>query len=342
MDDYHEVMTEALHQFEQIEAEETELHKKEEEEIKSVVAEITARYKDQKKQVSVRKNDAAARANLYAQMSCNEHLIPGMEAAKDKKAKENTNACHFGEILQRAFAAGVPTPNQPMNSSEYCGAVIPLHLLGEAFFKGLKTVQEELGQQAMDPENFLAAGGSVTCYTKILCMANNTGVACNHGYFDYNDQKSYLSTNRLNYGTVGQRESKKGMFVRVVKTLTHRNILLSPFVMEKANEDLNEEREHQRLREESSSRSTVPTRIGKRGFSGLDMESISQAKTLYASNKKARLCYSTKKQSPGKRYDIDTTRARCRLEFGNGRQLDDKPSESSDLSNAEFSQGFDL
>ena len=193
----------------------------------------------------------------------------------------------------------------------------------------------------MDPENFLVAAGSLTHYAKILCMANNTGVACNHGHFDYNGQKSYLPTTRLNYATVGQRESKKGMFVRVVKTSTHRDVILSPFVMEKASEDLNEERERQRLREESSSQSTTPTRPGKRGFGGLDMESIAQANTLHASNKKARVCFA-KKQSPDKRDNNDTARAQRRLEFGNGHQLDGKPSKSSDLSKAEFSQGFDL
>ena len=115
----------------------------------------------------------------------------------------------------------------------------------------------------MDPENFLVAAGSLTHYAKILCMANNTGVACNHGHFDYNGQKSYhLPTTCLNYANVGQRESKKGMFVRVVKTSTHRDVILSPFVMEKASENLNEERERQRLREESSSQSTTPHVLG--------------------------------------------------------------------------------
>ena len=61
MDEYQEVMTEALDQFEQIEAEETELHKKEQKEIEAAVAEIVARYKEQKKQVGGRKNDAMAR-----------------------------------------------------------------------------------------------------------------------------------------------------------------------------------------------------------------------------------------------------------------------------------------
>lgn len=131
MDEYHEVMTEGLDQFKQIEAEETELHKKEEEEIKAAVAEIMARYEEQKKQVSARKTDAMARVNLYAQMGSNEHLIAGMEAAKDSKAKEHGSAYRFGEVLQRAFAAGVPSPNQPRNPCfEYSGAVIPLHLLG--------------------------------------------------------------------------------------------------------------------------------------------------------------------------------------------------------------------
>jgi hypothetical protein len=60
IDKYHEVMTEALDEFEQIEAEETELHKKEEEEIKAAVAEIMARFEEQKKQVSARKTDAMA------------------------------------------------------------------------------------------------------------------------------------------------------------------------------------------------------------------------------------------------------------------------------------------
>ena len=129
--------------------------------------------------------------------------------------------------------------------------------------------------------------------------------------------------------------------MRVVKTLTHRDAILSPFVMKKASEDLNEERERQRLREESSSQSTTPTRTGKRGFGGLDVESIAQAKTLHASNKKARVSFA-KKQSPDKRDNNGTARAQRRLDFGNGRQLDDKPSKSSDLSNAEFSQGFDL
>ena len=143
MDEYHEAMTEALDQFEQIEAEETELHKKEEEEIKAAVAEIMARYKEQKKQVGARKNGVMARVNLYAQMGSNEHLIAGMEAAKDSKAKEHGAAYHFGEVLQRAFAAGVPSPNQPRNPCWlYCGVVIPLHLLGEALFKGLATVQK--------------------------------------------------------------------------------------------------------------------------------------------------------------------------------------------------------
>ena len=119
MDEYHEVMTEGLDQFKQIEAEETELHKKEEEEIKAAVAEIMARYEEQKTQVSARKTDAMEREDLYAQMRSNEHLIAGMEDAKDSKAKEHGSAYHFGEVLQRAFAAGVPSPNQPRNPFEY-------------------------------------------------------------------------------------------------------------------------------------------------------------------------------------------------------------------------------
>ena len=71
MDEYHEVMTEGLDQFKQIEAEETELHKKEEEEIKAAVAEIMARYEEQKTQVSARKTDAMEREDLYAQMRSN-------------------------------------------------------------------------------------------------------------------------------------------------------------------------------------------------------------------------------------------------------------------------------
>jgi len=303
MDEYHKVMTEGLEQFKKIEAEETELHKEEEEEIKAAVAEIMARYKEQKKEASARKTDVMAQVNLYAQMGSNEHLIVGMEASKDSKAKEHEAAYHFAEVLQRAFAAGVPSPNQPRNPFEYCGAVIPLNLLGEAFFKGLATVQKELGQQVMDPENFVVDAGSLTHYTKILRMANNTGIACNHGYFDYNGQKFYLPANRL------RRESKKAMFVRVMKTLTHRDVILSPFVMKMAGEDLNEERERQRLREESSSQSTTPTRNGKRGFGGLDMESIAQAKTLYDSNKKARVSL-VKKQSPDNRDNNVTARTK--------------------------------
>ena len=108
MDEYHEVMTEALDQFEQIEAEETELHKKEEEEIKAAVAEFMARYKEQKKQVGARKNDAMARVNLYAQMGSNEHLIAGMEAAKDSKAKEHGAANHYGEAYRERLQLEFP------------------------------------------------------------------------------------------------------------------------------------------------------------------------------------------------------------------------------------------
>ena len=337
MDEYHEVMTEALDEFKQIEAEETELCKKEEEEIKAAVAEITARYEEQKNQVSAKKTDAMARVNLYAQMGSNENHIEEMVAAKDYKAKEHEAAYHFAEVLQRAFGAGIPSSNQPKGPFQYCGAVIPLHLLGEAFFKGLAIVQKEHGQQVMDPEKFLAAAGTLTHYTMILCMASNTGVACNHGYFDYDGQKSYLVTRRIQH-CAGQKESKRGMFVRVVKTLTHRDVVLSPFVMEKASEDLNEKRERQRLREESLSQSTTPTRTGKRGFGGLDMESIAQAQTLHASNKKARVSF-TKNLSPDKRDNNNTTCAQRRLEFGDVHQLDDKPSKSYDLSNTE---GLDL
>ena len=276
-----------------------------------------------------------ARVNHYAQMGSNEHLIVGMEASKDSKTKEHEAAYHFAEVLQRAFAAGVPSPNQPRNSFEYCGAVIPLNLLGDAFFKGLATVQKELGQQGMDQENFLVEAGSLTHYAKILRMANNTGIACNHGYFDYNGQKSYIPASRLPCAT-GGRKSKKAMFVRVMKTLTHRDVILSPFVMKMASEDLNEEREHQILREESSSQATTPTRNGKRGYGGLDMESITQAKTLHASNKKARLSF-VKKQSLDDRDNNGTACAKQK----NGHQLYDKPSKSYDLSNVEFSQGFD-
>ena len=239
---------EAARDTQEIEAEETELYKKEEKEKKAAVWEITARYKDQKMQVGARKKDAIVRVNCYARTGSNGHMITRMEAARNTKEKEHARACYFGELLHRVF--------QPKDPSEYCGAVIPLKTLGNAFFNGLTTVQKykkEAGKQVvMDPEMFLADVGSFTRFTKILCMLNNIGVAYNLEYFDYNGKQNYLPTTRIHNTASGQIESKNGMFVRVVKTLTHRDIPLSPFMTEKANETLNEERECERLMREKA------------------------------------------------------------------------------------------
>ena len=108
MNEYHEVMTKGLDEFKQIESEEMELQKKEEEEIKAAVAEIMARNEEQKKEVSARKADAMARVNLYAQMGSNEHLIAGMEAAKDSKAKEHGAANHYGEAYRERLQLEFP------------------------------------------------------------------------------------------------------------------------------------------------------------------------------------------------------------------------------------------